>query len=53
VQGYRLSRPVPAAEMAAQLRGNAVALRRLQIVAAAGAPSPRSSAVAEAEARSA
>jgi EAL domain-containing protein (putative c-di-GMP-specific phosphodiesterase class I) len=52
VQGYLLSRPVPAADMAAQLRGNAVALRRLQIVAAAGAPS-HGSAVAEAEARSA
>jgi EAL domain-containing protein (putative c-di-GMP-specific phosphodiesterase class I) len=38
VQGYLLGRPVPAAEMAAQLRGNAVALRRLQIVAAASNP---------------
>ncbi len=41
VQGYLLGRPMPAAEMAAQLRGNAAALRRLQlIVAAAGAGAP-------------
>lgn len=37
-QGYLLGRPVPAAEIAAQLRGNAVALKRFQIVAAAGGP---------------
>jgi diguanylate cyclase (GGDEF)-like protein len=40
VQGYLLGRPVPAAEMAAQLRGNAVSLRRLQIVAAAADAQP-------------
>jgi EAL domain-containing protein (putative c-di-GMP-specific phosphodiesterase class I) len=39
VQGYLLGRPMPAAEMAAQLRGNAASLRRLQLVAdAAAAP---------------
>ncbi len=38
MQGYLLGRPVPAAEMAAQLRGNTAALRRLQLFAAAGAP---------------
>jgi diguanylate cyclase (GGDEF)-like protein len=40
VQGYLLGRPVPATEIAAQLGGNAAALRRLQIVAAAAGPQP-------------
>ncbi|WP_074118146.1 EAL domain-containing protein [Bradyrhizobium sp. AS23.2] len=37
VQGYLLGRPMPAEEMAAQLRGNAASLRRLQLIANAGA----------------
>ncbi len=37
VQGYLLGRPMPAEEMADQLRGNAASLRRLQLVADAGA----------------
>ncbi len=37
VQGYLLGRPMPAEEMAAQLRGNAASLRRLQLVGRAGA----------------
>jgi diguanylate cyclase (GGDEF)-like protein len=40
IQGYLLGRPMPAAEIAAQLRGNAAALHRLKIIAAAGAPQP-------------
>lgn len=54
VQGYLLGRPVPAAEMAAQLRGNAISLRRLQIVAAAAAGAPlavRSAAFEAADAK--
>ena len=38
MQGYLLGRPMPAAEIEAQLRGNVAALERLKIVAAAGAP---------------
>jgi len=46
VQGYLLGRPVPAADVAAQLRGNAASLQRLQIVAAAAAPQPLRAATA-------
>jgi EAL domain-containing protein (putative c-di-GMP-specific phosphodiesterase class I) len=38
MQGYLLGRPMPAAELEAQLRGNVAALERLKIIAAAGAP---------------
>jgi EAL domain-containing protein (putative c-di-GMP-specific phosphodiesterase class I) len=38
MQGYLLGRPMPAAEIEAQLRGNVAALERLKIIAAAGAP---------------
>jgi diguanylate cyclase (GGDEF)-like protein len=46
MQGYLLGRPMPAAEIEAQLRGNAAALERLKIIA--GAPQSGQAAVSAA-----
>ncbi len=47
VQGYLLGRPMPAADVAAQLRGNAAALKRLHLFAGPGAsPALRGSKLA-------
>lgn len=51
VQGYLLGRPMPAAELEAQLRGNAAALDRFKIIAAATARQPLQASVTRARKR--